>query len=62
VIIGGTKTSQLESNLRALDFAIPPRSRLGEASRPERAHPYMFFGPPFTDMINGSVPVRGWNA
>jgi len=64
VIIGATKTSQIESNLRALDFTIPPelRARLDEGSRPERAHPYMFFGQPFTDMINGNVPVRGWSA
>jgi aryl-alcohol dehydrogenase-like predicted oxidoreductase len=63
VIIGGTKKSQIESNLRALDFEIPPelRSRLDDASRPERAHPYMFFDQPFTNMINGNVPVRGWN-
>jgi aryl-alcohol dehydrogenase-like predicted oxidoreductase len=62
VIIGATKTTQLESNLRALDFTIPAelRSRLDEASRLERAHPYEFFQQPFTDMINGNVPVRGW--
>jgi len=62
VIIGATKLAQLESNLRALDFAMPDEhaARLNEASRLERSHPYMFFDQPFTDMINGKVPVRGW--
>jgi aryl-alcohol dehydrogenase-like predicted oxidoreductase len=61
-IIGATKMSQLESNLRALDFAIPAelRARLDEASKPEPAHPYMMFGQPFTDMVNGKIAVRRW--
>ena len=64
-IIGATRMSQLESNLRALDFTIPAevRARLDEASRLERAHPYvMFDSAPFPEMINGGVPVRGWGA
>jgi aryl-alcohol dehydrogenase-like predicted oxidoreductase len=63
-IIGATKMSQLESNLRALDFTIPPEilTRLDEASRPERAHPYLMFASPFTEMMNGNVAVRGWGA
>jgi aryl-alcohol dehydrogenase-like predicted oxidoreductase len=64
-IIGATKMSQLESNLRALEFAIPPeiRARLDQASTLERAHPYvMFDSPPFPDMINGGVAVRGWTS
>lgn len=62
VIIGATKLSQLESNLRALDFTMPEElsARLEEAGRPEPAHPYMFFDQPFTTMINGAAPVRGW--
>jgi aryl-alcohol dehydrogenase-like predicted oxidoreductase len=62
-IIGATKMSQLESNLRALEFTIPAevRARLDEASKLERAHPYvMFDSAPFPEMINGGVPVRGW--
>ena len=64
LIIGATKLTQLESNLRALDFVIPEEqaARLNDASRLERAHPYMFFDQPFTDMINGNVPVRGWRS
>jgi diketogulonate reductase-like aldo/keto reductase len=64
-IIGATKMSQLESNLRALDFTIPPeiRARLDQASALDRAHPYvMFDSPPFPEMINGGVPVRGWTS
>ncbi|HLK68942.1 MAG TPA: aldo/keto reductase [Bryobacteraceae bacterium] len=62
VIIGATKPSQLESNLRSLDFTIPAelRARLDEAGKPETAHPYMMFEAPFPDMINGGVTVRGW--
>ncbi|HEX7359147.1 MAG TPA: aldo/keto reductase [Bryobacteraceae bacterium] len=64
VIIGATKLAQLESNIRTLDFAIPQEmaARLNDASRLERSHPYMFFDQPFTDMINGNVPVRGWRS
>ena len=64
-IIGATKMSQLESNLRALDFTIPPevRVRLDEASRLERAHPYVMFDTaPFPEMINGGVTVGRWGA
>jgi hypothetical protein len=56
--------SQLESNLRALDFTIPAdlRARLDEASKPEPAHPYVMFGPFFSGMVNGNVPVRRWGS
>jgi aryl-alcohol dehydrogenase-like predicted oxidoreductase len=62
VIIGATKASQLESNLRSLDFEIPAdlRTRLDEASQLERAHPYMMFDGPFPAMVNGGVKVKGW--
>jgi hypothetical protein len=64
VIIGATKLAQLESNIRALDFAIPQEltARLNDASRLERSHPYMFFEQPFTNMINGNAPVRRWKS
>jgi len=61
-LIGATKASQLESNLRALEFEIPPelRARLDEASKLDVIHPYMFFGEPFTSMISGGTRVAGF--
>jgi len=58
-LIGATKASQLESNLRALEFEIPPelRARLDDASKLDVVHPYMFFGEPFTSMISGGTRV-----
>lgn len=62
VIIGATKTSQLEKNLGTLDFDIPAelRSRLDQVSALDPTHPYIFFGPYFRNMINGGVEVRPW--
>nr|WP_281261368.1 aldo/keto reductase [Chamaesiphon polymorphus] len=42
VIIGATKLSQLEDNLKALDFEIPTESidRLKAFSRPESQFPF----------------------
>ena len=63
IIIGATKMSQLESNLHALEFTIPAeiRARLDQASALDRAHPdLMFDSPPFPEMVNGKVPVLGW--
>lgn len=59
VIIGATKLSQLEDNLKALDFAIPQglSDRLDAASRPEPQFPYSFFSPQIQGMIHGSHPV-----
>ena len=61
-LIGATKLEQLDQNLTALDFAIPVelRAKLDEASRLERAHPYMFFEPPMTAMNFGKSQVRPW--
>lgn len=61
-IIGATKFEQLEDNLAAFDFTLPEelRARLTQASAPEALHPYIFFGQPFTEMINGSGDVRAW--
>ena len=44
-IIGATKSLQLEDNLAALSFEIPPelRAKLDLASQLDPAHPYMFF-------------------
>ncbi len=59
VIVGATKTSQLETNLQALTFTIPEElsSRLEGVSRPERQFPYTFFGPQIQGMIHGGKPV-----
>jgi aryl-alcohol dehydrogenase-like predicted oxidoreductase len=61
-LIGATKRSQLESNLKALDFEIPAalRARLDDASKLDVIHPYMFFGEPFTSMISGGTRVSGF--
>jgi aryl-alcohol dehydrogenase-like predicted oxidoreductase len=59
VIVGATKLSQLEGNLRALEFTIPPElsDRLERASRPERVFPYTFFETEIQGMIHGGKPV-----
>lgn len=59
-IIGATKLTQLEDNLTALEFDIPPElsKRLEEVSRPESLFPYFFFEPTVQGMISGGVPVR----
>jgi len=59
-IIGATKMEQLEDNLRALDFRIPPElsDRLEEVSRPEPVFPYIFFSPGTQAMITGRTSTR----
>ena len=59
VIVGATKLSQLEDNLKALDFELPQelKNRLDEVSRPESQFPYSFFEPGHQAMIHGSKPV-----
>jgi aryl-alcohol dehydrogenase-like predicted oxidoreductase len=49
LILGATRLEQLEENLGALELELPEAlaSRLEEASRPERVHPYHFFEEPF---------------
>ncbi|HEU4406708.1 MAG TPA: aldo/keto reductase [Polyangiaceae bacterium] len=58
-IIGATKPEQLESNLRALEFEIPPAlsAKLEAAGRPETVHPYHFFEPAMRTMITGGTTV-----
>ncbi len=58
-IIGATRLEQLEENLRALEFSVPPElaNRLDSASRPELVHPYLFFGPEMRARINGGTTV-----
>lgn len=58
-IIGATRVEQIEDNLTALDFEIPPelRARLDEAGRPATPFPYSFFTPAFLAAQTGGVPV-----
>ncbi len=59
VIVGATKLHQLQDNLGALDFAIPPalQEQLDEASRPVTPFPYTFFEPSLQGMIHGGATV-----
>ena len=59
-LIGATKLEQLEDNLGALDFELPPElaSRLEEAGRPEAVFPYSFFRPEMQARISGGVKVH----
>ena len=61
-IIGATKIKQLEDNLAALSFEIPPelRQKLDDAGALEEIHPYMFFGGVLQDRIRGGVKVKRW--
>jgi aryl-alcohol dehydrogenase-like predicted oxidoreductase len=46
-LVGATRVEQLEENLRALEFEIPPDllGLLDQASEPEPGYPYYLFGP-----------------
>ena len=59
VILGATKLSQLDDNLKALDFALPPElaARLDEVSRPEVHFPYKFYTDAMQGMIHGGATV-----
>jgi aryl-alcohol dehydrogenase-like predicted oxidoreductase len=59
VILGATKLPQLEDNLAALSFAIPPelQARLDAASAPEPLFPYTFFEDGQQQRIHGGVAV-----
>lgn len=60
-ILGASKLSQLEDNLRAIEFSIPAdlRQQLDQVSAPASIHPYVFFEPFLQNMIHGAQ-VRGW--
>lgn len=62
-ILGASKLSQLDDNLRAIEFSIPAqlRQQLDEVSAPASIHPYVFFEPFIQGMIHGAK-VRGWAA
>jgi aryl-alcohol dehydrogenase-like predicted oxidoreductase len=59
-IIGATKMEQLEDNLAALEFAIPPEleKRLDEVSRPDAPYPYIFFRPDMQGMVSGGTTIH----
>ena len=61
-IIGASKLSQLEDNLRSVEFEIPTelRKRLDEVSAIESSHPYGFFTPPFQGWISGGTGLEPW--
>lgn len=61
-ILGASKLSQLEDNLKAIEFTIPSefRNRLDEIGAPPLIHPYEFFEPFIQTMIHGSSPVKPW--
>ena len=61
-IIGATKTSQLDKNLRAIELEIPGelRLRLNKISDIDEIYPYVFFGPFFQNWIKGGVDIRRW--
>jgi aryl-alcohol dehydrogenase-like predicted oxidoreductase len=62
-LIGATKLAQLEDNLAALSFEIPPhlRAKLEDASALDPAHPYMFFSGVLQERIRGGVAIRKWS-
>ena len=61
-IIGASKLSQLEDNLRYAEFEIPAelRKRLDEVSAIETLHPYGFFKPDFQGWISGGTGLKPW--
>jgi aryl-alcohol dehydrogenase-like predicted oxidoreductase len=59
VMLGATKLEQLQDNLGALDFSLPPElaARLDAASATAPGFPYNFFTNGMQAMIAGSHPV-----
>lgn len=59
VLIGATKLHQLEDNLGAPAFEIPPelQQRLDHVSKPEVRFPYTFFEPAMQGMIGGGATI-----
>jgi aryl-alcohol dehydrogenase-like predicted oxidoreductase len=63
-ITGASRLDQLNANLAALDFAIPPelRARLDEATQLAVINPYRFFQPVMQAMMRGGTDIRRWTA
>jgi len=61
-IIGASKLSQLEDNLRYAEFEIPGElhKKLDEVSAIEPLHPYGFYTPPFQGWISGGTGLQPW--
>ena len=59
VIVGATKLSQLEDNLKALDFGLPAElaAQLEAASAPPQQYPYYFFESELQGMVHGGASV-----
>jgi diketogulonate reductase-like aldo/keto reductase len=59
VILGASKPEQLETNLGALDFALPAelKTRLDTVSQPETPFPYYFFTNAMQGMMYGGATV-----
>ena len=59
-IIGASKPSQLESNLKALNFELPEAliERLDEVSCPDPTELDDFFGPELQGWIRGGTHIR----
>ena len=59
-LIGVTRLEQLEENMRAMDFEIPPElaARLDEASQPAQAYPYYLFDPAGQPMLSAGTLVQ----
>lgn len=62
-LIGATKIKQLEDNLAALEIQLPAEAlkRLNALSKPENAHPYMFFEGAIHSMVAGGTAIRQWH-
>lgn len=59
VIIGATKMSQIEANMKSLDFEIPLHlmKKLGDASARQIQYPYTFFEPKMQSRITPDAAI-----
>jgi aryl-alcohol dehydrogenase-like predicted oxidoreductase len=59
VIVGATSTEQLQENIAALSFDLPPelRARLDAVSAPAATFPYIFFGPEVQGSLHAGAVV-----
>ena len=59
VLLGATRLEQLQDNMAALDFTLPPELvvRLDAASATPPAYPYDFFGPTMQGAVHGGLQV-----
>jgi len=57
VILGATRPEQLEDNLAALDFSLPPelQRKLDDASTPPAAAPYTMFSDRYQAVLHGAA-------